>query len=97
MQQAQKIFSAAVACVALFASVAGVATAAEFSLEDRGLDGEVRLYSVHCNDGSRRLLMHNFRAGEACFISTDGEVCAPDFKLENVGKRACRAVRPDRS
>lgn len=84
-------------CAALMWLLSSAVPAAEFSIEDRGLDGEARLYSVHCNDGSRRLLMHDYSAHRVCFIGADGEICAADFNLENMGKRACRTARRDRS
>lgn len=67
------------------------------AVEDHGIDGQQRIYSVRCPDGYRVGLTHDFVAKQVCYAPLNGkEACIPGDSLDAAAALACRQSRPDR-
>jgi hypothetical protein len=68
------------------------------AVEDRGMDGEMRIYSVRCPDDRRLGMEHHFNANKVCFVPLGGQhLCLPGGNLDRAAKEACRLSKPRQS
>lgn len=65
------------------------------AVEDRGLDGEQRIYSVRCPEGWRVGIGHYYKEQRICYVPLGGkETCIPGDDLDAAAKIACQQSKP---
>lgn len=64
-------------------------TASGVSIEDRGLDGAIRYYSVRCDSARRLALEHHFKSREFCFVTDGGSECLRTGDAARAAQLAC--------
>ena len=65
------------------------------AVEDRGLDGEERIYSVRCPDDRRVAIAHQFKNNQICYVPLGGqETCINGNNLDAAAKLACLQSTP---
>lgn len=68
------------------------------AVEDRGLDGDKRIYSIRCPDGQRLAIGHFFEQRRICFVPLGGEqTCIAGDDIDRAAKQACQLSRPRKS
>lgn len=64
-------------------------TVSGISIEDRGLDGAIRYYSVRCDRARRLALEHHFKSREFCFVTDGGSECLRTGDAARAAQLAC--------
>ncbi len=60
------------------------------AVEDRGMDGEARIYSVRCPDDRRLGIEHWFQKNRICFVPLSRkEICMETNDIDLAAQQAC--------
>ena len=88
-RRAKHLARALLICLLPAAFTAHAQSTGRVSIEDRGLDGAIRYYSVRCDDAQRLALEHHFKSQEFCFMTDSGLACLRSGDAERAAQLAC--------